>query len=171
MPVNSVLLKVLVRYLEERLKRLNCPRKITQFPLVWHTPAFLRILFRQSPQYPTASVRAFVVVFVCGTHLWQDIAGSLTDVSWRFDSSRVASPTMMGKYGAPWWVKRISNNNACLADVRWQVYHLSASQTACTSPMNHCGPTAVGRWSQCKRQWAVNQWDGWSRTVKWWAKY
>ncbi len=42
-----------------------------------------------------------VVVVVCGTHLWQDIAGSLTKVSWWFDNSRVASPTMMGNYGAP----------------------------------------------------------------------
>ncbi len=28
-------------------------------------------------------------------------AGSLTGVSWPFDNSRDASPTMMGKHGAP----------------------------------------------------------------------
>ncbi len=40
------------------------------------------------------------VVAVGGTHLRQDIAGSLAGVSWRCDNGRVASSTMMGKYCA-----------------------------------------------------------------------
>ncbi len=49
-----------------------------------------------------------VVVVVCGTHLRKDIAGSLAGVSWRFDNSRDASPTMMGKFGAPRWAEPTS---------------------------------------------------------------
>ncbi len=43
----------------------------------------------------------FVDDSVCGTHLLLDIAGSLTEVSWRFNKSMNASPLMIAKYGAP----------------------------------------------------------------------
>ncbi len=47
-----------------------------------------------------------------------DLAGSPTGVSWRFNKSRDASPTMMGRYGAPSWVKPTSFPDQQL------IYHL-----------------------------------------------
>ncbi len=45
------------------------------------------------------SARAHAIVIVCDIYLWQDIADSLTGVSWRFDKRRDASPSMIGRFG------------------------------------------------------------------------
>ncbi len=85
----------------------------------------------------------FVVVVVCGTHFWRDIAGSLTGVSWQYDNSRVASPTMMGRFGAPSWVKPTSVPNQQL------MYPLDGALRYLSS--SACGTQGVGRFCKLDR--------------------
>ncbi len=56
--------------------------------------------------------------------LSQDLTGPLTGVSWHFDSSRVDSPTMKGRFDAQRWVDPISIADQQLKQLRWTLPYL-----------------------------------------------